>query len=151
MLVSVLVAYCAASVVEWCIHKWLMHEPKWRVGKFHIAHHKEVRWCNCSNFSNIFILFFFWVVLVGLIWPTVDNQLFTRVPWITTCLRGLSHRPDMHTCGAIRIHINQSFSLILIRLTWFVRTVRMVINILAHTTPHHFTSTTFDEQRRLFL
>lgn len=105
MLVSVLVAYCAASVVEWCIHKWLMHEPKWRVGKFHIAHHKEVRirWCNCSNFSNIFILFFWGVVLVGLIWPTADNQLFTRVPWITTCLRGLSHPHDMHTCGAIRI------------------------------------------------
>tara|TARA_B110000046_G_scaffold70716_1_gene78632 strand:- start:2505 stop:3023 length:519 start_codon:yes stop_codon:yes gene_type:complete len=41
MLFTWATVYGCASVLEWALHRHLMHDSKTRLGKFHLAHHAE--------------------------------------------------------------------------------------------------------------
>ena len=41
--VHCVLVYSVCSTCEWVLHKWLMHNPKRHLGKFHIAHHRETK------------------------------------------------------------------------------------------------------------
>ena len=41
MLITWAVVYGGASVLEWALHRYLMHDFNTRLGKFHLAHHAE--------------------------------------------------------------------------------------------------------------
>jgi len=41
-ILPIAVTYAVMSISEWFLHAKLMHDPRTRMGKFHIAHHQEV-------------------------------------------------------------------------------------------------------------